>query len=254
VVAAVALALSAAAPSAGAAAGLESTFQDDTLLKSNSQASPPNVEASPDPDYASLAVLGRLERALDRAQRPYGSRGGMPLYLTEYGYITRPPKRDFYLPQATAAAYLNWAEYLAWRDPRVQTLTQYLLRDPPPVGTYAYGGFASGLEGYDGTPKPGYDAYRVPLYMPVTAASAGTPLEIWGCARPVKFYGVAPVQIQLRPDSGGGFQTVATATPTDARGYFDSHVTLASGGTLRLAWTYPGGTTVYSRTLALTLR
>ena len=32
---------------------------------------------------------------------------------------------------ALAASYLNWAEYLTWRDPRIRSYDQYLLIDPP---------------------------------------------------------------------------------------------------------------------------
>ena len=38
-----------------------------------------------------------------------------------------------------AAVYLNWSEYLTWRDPRIKSYDQYLLLDPPA------GIFASGL-------------------------------------------------------------------------------------------------------------
>jgi len=30
-----------------------------------------------------------------------------------------------------AAAYLNWSEYISWRDPRIRAYNQYLLTDPP---------------------------------------------------------------------------------------------------------------------------
>ena len=37
---------------------------------------------------------------------------------------------------------------------------------------------------YYGTKKPTYDAWRLPLYLPVTSARKGQRLQVWGCARP----------------------------------------------------------------------
>src|SRR5581483_2656312 len=83
----------------------------------------PNHELNPDPtnhsntaDYTTLGVIGNLARGLDRLVRVYGSRTRFPIYDTEFGYITSPPKhspdpttsvRVLYLHPATAAAYMN---------------------------------------------------------------------------------------------------------------------------------------------------
>ncbi len=66
---------------------------------------------------------------------------------------------------------------------------QYLLYDPNPRLAPEYGGFASGLIFYDGAVrKPGYDAYRLPLFLPsTTAKSARQSLEVWGCVRPAHY-------------------------------------------------------------------
>ncbi len=92
--------------------------------------SPPNVETSTDPDIATFPRIPNLEHALDRVQRVYGSGKRFPIYNTEYGYITHPPNRFSYPSPATAAYYINWAEYLSWKQPRVATTMQYLLYDP----------------------------------------------------------------------------------------------------------------------------
>jgi hypothetical protein len=225
---------------------------------------PPNHEVSPDPayhnsiaDYTSLGTLGTLERTLDRLQRVYGSRTQFPIYDTEFGYITNPPKRRWksdtypWVSTATAAYYLNWGEYIHWRSRRIRSYMQYLLRDPvPSLKSNDYGGFASGLEFYNGKKKPGYYAYRLPLYMPVTSARRGHALEVWGCVRPARFAlqeGAGPqtAEIQAAPGanpSDGAFRTVATVTvgnPNDC--YFDVHVPFPGSGrqTVRLLWRYP---------------
>ncbi len=138
---------------------------------------PPTVETSRDPDIAPFPRLGNLERAIDRAERVYGSRRRLPIFNTEYGYITHPPNRGKFVSPATAARYLNWAEYLSWRQRRVASTMQYVLIDPPVgPGSIGDGGFASGLEFSDGREKPSFAAYRLPLWLPVMSSRRGRAL------------------------------------------------------------------------------
>jgi hypothetical protein len=226
---------------------------------------PPTTETSRDPDIASFPRLPNLERALDRVQQVYGSRRRLPIYNTEYGYITHPPNRGAYVSPATAAYYLNWGEYLSWKQPRVASTMQYLLYDPPvlPSGD---GGFTSGLLFSGGRQKPTYAAYRMPLYLPVTSTRLGRALEVWGCVRPARYAILdtsvpQTAQIQFAPSSGGAYSTLETVIVGDPGNcYFDLHLAFPSSGTVRVAYTYPpgalglAGSTVYSRPVAITLR
>ncbi|MGI8904847.1 MAG: hypothetical protein ACR2IP_14610 [Solirubrobacteraceae bacterium] len=216
------------------------------------QESAPNLATGGEPDYADLPVLHRLEAVLDTLQRVYGSHTRFPIYSTEYGYRTDPPETGAIAP-ALAAYYLNWAEYLSWRDSRVRSYDQYLLSDP------AAGNFPSGLQFADGKPKPSFDAYRLALYLPVGAASPGEPLEVWGHVRAARYARRATgrpqlVEIQFERGSSGGFQTVKTLTVKSAYGYFDVRQAFASSGTVRLAWSDPGGSAVLSRSASVTIR
>jgi hypothetical protein len=218
---------------------------------------PPNVEQPNHPDYSSLADIGGLERALDRLQRAYGSGKRFSIFNTEYGYITSPPKhptrRIPYISTTTAAQFLNQAEYISWRDPRIKSFMQYLLADPlPATPSDDFGGFASGLLTFNQKPKPTYDAWRLPLYLPVTTARPGQSLQVWGCARPVFFARqddpatTETVDIQFRRDSGGGFTTLHTIAVNNRFGYFDTRVSPPATGTIRLSWTYPSGDVMLS--------
>ena len=218
------------------------------------QGLPPNTITPDEPDFAELAEIPKLERVLDVLQRVYGSHTRFPIYSTEFGYQTTPPDTEAgtVSPQ-TAAVWLNWAEYLTWRDPRIRSYDQFLLTDPP------RGNFASGLESATGVPKPGFYAYRMPIYLPVTTTDRGHPLEVWGGVRPAYFarretHRPQRVEIQLRPDSGARFETVATLNLTDPYGYFDVKLVFAGSGTVRTAWTYPRGPQVFSRTVGVMLR
>jgi hypothetical protein len=253
---------------------------------------PPNREASPDPttgqgtaDYSTLGVIGNLERATDRLQRAYGSPAQFRIWNTEFGYITSPPKHDsqrepkppYYYPwvsPTTAAYYDNWAEYISWRDPRIASFFQYLLHDPDPVSKSTdWGGYASGLLFWNYSQKPGFSAWRLPLYLPVTTGRRGQALKVWGCLRPAQ-YAISDtslpqtVDIQLQPNSTGQFQTVQTVTISSAKAscYFYVPVKFPSSGAVRLTWTYPNpdpnfayldpvkSTQVYSRHVQITLR
>jgi hypothetical protein len=219
---------------------------------------PPNREEQPNPDYASLAQIGNLERALNRVQGAYGSGRRLPVWDTEFGYITTPPKHDNqyeptkphyepWISQTTAAYYLNWAEYISWRDPRIASFFQYLLRDTVPANKSTdWGGYASGLFNYNGTPKATYNAWRLPLYLPVTSTRHGHSVRVWGCIRPAHYAildtGDAQTgEIQFQQGSRGRFTTLKTITisGSSASCYFDSPVTFPSSGTVRLSWSYP---------------
>ena len=216
---------------------------------------PYNLDAAPnapspsfEADWVTLADLSKLERALDRVQSVYGSHRRFPIYLTEYGVETNPPLPVFETTPAQQAVYLNEAEYMAWRDPRVQTFSQYLLEDAPPGGGSPISSFASGLEFINGTPKPSFAAYRLPIWMPSGRARHGETLEVWGCVRPAKRYrhaAIGPVLIKLNG------RTVHSVEITNPEGYFDVHVAFPGSGTVRLAWTYPHGATIYSRAVAI---
>lgn len=214
----------------------------------------PNVVTLYEPDYADLATLPNLVHTLDSAQAAYGSSKRFPIFSTEFGYQTNPPENIARTtPPATAAIYLNWAEYISWRDPRIRSYDQYLLKDPPA------GNFATGLLFANGTPKPTFAAFRLPIYLPVTAAASGHALEVWGCVRPFHYARLVPgggsqsVNIQFAASGSSAFRTVETLPLTDPYGYFDVRTHFPGSGSVRLEWSYPQGPAIYSRIVAVTL-
>jgi hypothetical protein len=232
----------------------------------------PNREAVPDPDYSTLGEIGSFSRSLDRVLRAYGSRQRLPIYNTEFGYITSPPKHPTpkapYVSPATAALYINWAEYLSWRNPRLRSFMQYLIFDPlPALRSNDWGGFASGLYTFRRRPKTTRDAFRLPLYLPVRTAHQNQSLEVWGDVRPAPYAAedvpssVQTAEIQFRPAGSDSFTTLDSVNVTDPHGYIDEHIPFPSSGSVRLAWSYPvgdallgDGSTIYSRTVNITVR
>jgi hypothetical protein len=214
----------------------------------------PDAVTPNEPDYAELAALPRLAQTLDRLVGVYHGTTKFPIWSTEFGYQTDPPDtEDGVVSPTTAAYYLNWAEYITYENPRLKSFDQYLLTDPPT------GVFASGLLTAAGAPKPGYFAYRMPLFLPVTTTRPGKPLDVWGCVRPAPnaaraTHHAQSVAIEYRAGAAGTWRTVRTVTLTNPHGYFEVRQVFPGSGQVRLAWIPPGAPAIESRTAAITLR
>ncbi len=200
------------------------------------------------PGDADFSELGNLEVTLDRAAAAYGSHAALPIYSTEFGY------NESLLSPGRGAVYMNHAEYLSWRSPRIRSYDQYLLIDPPA------GGFDTGLHSSDGKPKATLAAYQMPLWLPVQSAAAGTPLEVWGCARPAPYWShvtqrVQRIEIQFARSGSTVFRTLRTVTLTDRTScYFDVNVTPPGSGEIRLSWRGEGSQQLFSRVQAIALQ
>jgi hypothetical protein len=189
----------------------------------------------PDPLYLTIANLSSLSDTLRLAYLRYGQPvppGGVPIYLTEFGYQTNPPDALGVSP-AKQAAYLDQAEYITWRNPAVRTLSQFLLVDGgAPVGLT----FQSGLEYHNGRVKPAMRAYRLPIWLPTRSARKGALIRVWGLIRPAA-NGTAPrAKVQFRASGSRSWRTLGAFTGTADRGYLYHHVTLLGTGAIRLLW------------------
>jgi hypothetical protein len=208
-------------------------------------------------DYADLGNVGDLISTLNRLQRVYRSARRLPVYNTEFGYKTDPPEpysckqNSLTLSPATAAYYMNWAEYLSYRNPQIASYDQYLLIDSSKPGAE---GFATGLLFPDGSPKPGLAAFRTPLYMPRTSSRRPALLEVWGGVRPAWADGVRSVALQFRPRGQQFFETLRTIPVSGRHGYFDLRQRFRTSGTVRLLWTDPADASSYtSRWIGVTI-
>ena len=206
-----------------------------------------------DPGFAPLANLGRLERELDAIFSTYGVSHQLPLYLTEYGYETYPPNPWRGVSLRLQSLYLNEAQYMAWRDPRVRTMSQFLLYDALPDSSFPPGSqkywstFQTGLRFAGGRPKPSLASYRLPLFLPDPVLGSSGSVLVWGMLRAAAPGSRQSVQIQWQSQTGGSYQTVATAAPDNPNQVFVVSVKLPGPGTVRMAWTSPQGRVMYSR-------
>jgi hypothetical protein len=190
----------------------------------------------PEYDDVTIGVLSRLEHALDLAARAGAIRSGMPLYLTEFG-VQSKPNQFLGVSPAKQAEYDALAEYIAWKDPRVAAFSQYLLRDDPTggkPGSSVHGGrvgFQTGLEYSNGSPKPLYSAWPVPLVV----SRQGRGFSLWGLVRPAT--GATTVTILVKARGAKRYRVLKRAA-TESLGYW--HVTsTVAGRDWRVRWTDP---------------
>jgi hypothetical protein len=183
------------------------------------------------PETVSIGSLSRMTRALDAAARAGALPSGLPLYITEFGVMSRPNPYQG-VPVAQQAEYDAMAEQIAYSNPRVASFSQYLLKDDPMRRRNV--GFQTGLEYYSGAPKPSLAAFPVPM----TVTRFGSRYGIWGLIRPAGEATAATIEV--RHPGSSRFVPLAEVH-TNASGYW----TLSSsvvGAAWRVRWTSPSGT------------
>ena len=182
----------------------------------------------------------------------------MPLYLTEFGYQTNPPD-PLGVSLAQQAAYLDQSEFIAYNNPNVRTLSQFLLVDDKPLAGVsnpiaAYGGtFQSGLEFQNGRRKPSYSSYRMPIFISIPRARRGHAIRLWGMARAGPREGQRAVTVQFQRAGSHSWQSIAQLIAEPVHGFIDARVRVSASGLVRLAWSSPAGShvTIYSRSVAV---
>ena len=187
---------------------------------------PPSRKGDPATEIT-LASAGRLERLLDAAAEEGRLPEDLPVHYTEYGFQSDPPDGLLGLPLARQAEYLNQADWIAFRDPRVRTVAQYKLIDDRAVA-----GFQSGLRFADGRAKPAYDAYRLAVWV---RRSGPSRLRLYGQVRPPAAGDVSRVEIQNAPFGSSDFRTVATTDVRSRNGTFVRTLPRREGR-FRLRW------------------
>jgi hypothetical protein len=97
-------------------------------------------------------TLGNLDVLVKQLTRLYGKRR---IWITEYGYQTNPPDRSFGVSLKKQAAYLKQAFAIARKNPRVDMMLWFLVRDEPELS-----GWQSGLMTADWHAKPAFNVFR----------------------------------------------------------------------------------------------
>jgi hypothetical protein len=111
---------------------------------------------------ATAVTLGNIGDLIKEVTRLYGNKR---IWITEYGYQTNPPDPLFGVTLAKQAAYLTQSFAIARKNPRIDMMLWFLLKDEPIVANWQ-----SGLLTASGKKKPAYNAF---MKMAAAASPAG---------------------------------------------------------------------------------
>jgi hypothetical protein len=160
---------------------------------------------------APIGAVGHLVKLLDNAAHYGIVPRRLPVYLTEFGFQTHPPD-PYGVSLAQQARYLNYSDWIAFRNPRIASVAQYELNDDPRVAV-----FNTGLRFAGGRPKPALAAYALPIYVQRLGDGSA---RVFGLVRAARGTG-ATVAIQNRRRAG--FHAVVHAR-TNRWGYLLARV------------------------------
>jgi hypothetical protein len=103
--------------------------------------------------FARRVQLGNINILLSQLSKLYGPKH---LWITEYGYQTNPPdKTIFGTSWRNQAKYMSQAFALARKNPRIDMMLWFLLKDEPGLN-----GWQSGLLTIGGKKKPAFGAFQ----------------------------------------------------------------------------------------------
>jgi len=192
-------------------------------------------------DSITMSYLGRLRAVIDGAARHgrIGPRRG--IYLSEFGFQSKPPDRFNGLSLGDQARSLNEADRLFYKDRRVKAVTQFELYDAPEPDDRDV--FNTGLRFIGGALKPSWRAYRLPLTVERIAPGV---VDVWGQVRPTDGPTRALVKANRRQ---GGRSFVVRRVRSNRSGFFQIRVRRRDAEQLRygLAWRSPSGELMRSR-------
>ncbi len=171
-------------------------------------------------DHCRTITMATLERLLAEVGRAFR---GRPIWLTEYGYQTRPPERSrLGIPWSRQAAFEASASYRVFAAPRVELLIHFLV-----VDDRAPAGWQSGLIAASGARKPAYRAFMLPFRA---VRRRGALTTLWGQVRP-RF---GAQHFRIRRWTGAGWLWATGVRRTDRHGFLTVRIRARRGTKLRL--------------------
>ncbi len=100
------------------------------------------------PRAKGTVTLGNIDTMINQLTQLWGRK---PVWLTEYAYQTNPPDKVFGVSFSKQALYLKQAYAIARKNPRIDMLLWFQLKDEPGIG-----GWQSGLMTARGKRKPAF--------------------------------------------------------------------------------------------------
>lgn len=217
------------------------------------------ADSDPRRDNVVLADMPRLVRTLDRIFALHGQARRLPIWLTEYGYQTDPPDPTIGISWSRQAAYLNEAEYLAYRNPRIASMAQFLLTDDGPLRQFRpsdpryWGTFQSGLRTGAGRAKTAYTAYQRPIAAARRRVRRGGSVRIFGQLRSAPNGERLTARLEHRGLRSRRYRRVKTVHTANGRGFVVTRARARRSGYYRLVWQL-GGKALKTRPVRVSVR
>ena len=165
-------------------------------------------------------TMATLPKLIAEVKRDFGTR--TRIWLTEYGYNSKPPSRWLGVSNLLQARFVGEAALRAYLAPRVDLLIHFLVRDEPNASRWTSGFYTS-----RGKVKPSFNAYALPFAQ---VSRRGNRTTVWGQVRPRT--GAQPYRLQrLR---AGHWRWIGGTRLTTRTGYLRRVVTAARGTQLRV--------------------
>jgi hypothetical protein len=165
-------------------------------------------------------TMATLPKLIQEVRRDFGVR--TRIWLTEYGYNSKPPSRWLGVPNSVQALFVGEAALRAYLAPRVDLLIHFLVRDEPDPKKWTSGVLTS-----RGKAKPSFSAYALPLAQ---VSRRGSRTTVWGQVRARS--GKQPYQLQQFRQ--GRWRAVGGTRWTTPGGFLRRVVTADRGARLRL--------------------
>jgi hypothetical protein len=167
-------------------------------------------------DDAAIGQLSRLRATIDALARRGKLPRRLPIWITEFGFQTKPPDPFQGAPLKRAAAFMDESEWIAFRNPRVAAYSQYTLFDDPVrpgSGPLRWSSWQAGLRFNDGRKKPSvYEAFELPVFVVTRGANR---VEVFGGRRALSS-GTAQIESKA---AGASYRSLGSAQVNGA-GYF----------------------------------
>jgi hypothetical protein len=165
-------------------------------------------------------TMATLPKLIGEVKRRFGTR--TRIWLTEYGYNSKPPSKWLGVSNALQARYVSEAALRVYLAARVDLLIHFLVRDEPNARKWTSGFYTS-----RGKVKPSFAAYSLPFTQ---VSRRGSRATVWGQVRPRS--GAQPYRLQqLR---NGRWRWIGGTLRTTRGGFLLRTVTAGAGSSLRL--------------------
>lgn len=165
-------------------------------------------------------TMATLPKLITEVKARFGTR--TRIWLTEYGYNSRPPSKWLGVSNTLQARYVSEAALRVYLASHVDLLINFLVRDEPDATKWTSGFLTS-----RGKVKPSFAAYALPFAQ---VSRRGARTSVWGQVRPRS--GRQPYRLQQF--RSGRWQWVGATRLTSSAGFLQRVISGGPGTLLRL--------------------